>query len=338
MKLSVNLGAWNSVFAVPSEIVDKHLKLCGPAALKTLLIILRRGGECIDTGEIATALGLTDADILEAVHYWVEVGVLSRDETSLYPAAQRPITAESEPVKALISQEIPDKVVKPVSSNVSVITSAHVKPSAAEAAKRACENPEVQFLLSEAQIRLGRLLTPSDSSTLVYLYDWAGLPVDIILMVLEFCRRIGKPHMRFIEKEAIRWADRGIDSHEKAERYINEMTAYYEMEGQVKSAFGIYGRNLSAKEKEYISRWTGEYHFDIRLIKLAYERAVDRTSKLSFPYINSILKSWFEKGFTDPAQAAGETGPAQNGGGKSASFDLEEFERSVATSVPKLNE
>ncbi|MBC8569741.1 DnaD domain protein [Zongyangia hominis] len=333
MKLSVNLGAWNSVFAVPSFIVDKHLGLCGPVALKTLLIILRHGGECVDTGEIAAALGQTDADIQEAVHYWVEVGVLSRDDTALYPAAQKPASAAP---SELTSIEIPDKVIKPVSSNVSVITSAQVKPSAAEAAKRACENPEIQFLLSESQNRLGRLLTPSDTSTLCYLYDWAGLPVDIILMVLEFCRRVGKPHMRFIEKEAIRWADRGIDTHEKADQYMNEQTAYYEIEGQVKSAFGIYNRNLSAKEKEYIARWTNEYHFDIRMIKLAYERAVDRTSKLSFPYINSILKSWHEKGFTDPAQAAGETGPAPSGG-KSTSFDLEEFERSVATSVPKLD-
>ncbi len=327
MKLSVNLGAWNSVFAVPCDIVDKHLKLCGPTALKTLLIILRHGGTYIDTGKIADTLGLTDDDILEAIRYWVDVGVLNWDENALFPIKQSDSAPQKSDSDSSVSS-VPEKIVKPISSNVSLITTSHVKPSAAEAAKRAHDHPEIQFLLSEAQNRLGGLLTPSDTSTLVYLYDWAGLPVDIILMVLEFCRSIGKTSMRFIEKEAIRWADRGIDTHEKAERYITEMTHAYEMEGQVKSAFGIYQRNLSAREKEYISRWTNEFHFDIRMIKLAYERAVDRTSKLSFPYINSILKSWFEKGFTDPAQAAGEVSPAQTVKKDDASFDLEKFERS----------
>ena len=37
MEYKLNLGSWNSVFAVPSDIVDKHLKLAGAVQLKVLL-------------------------------------------------------------------------------------------------------------------------------------------------------------------------------------------------------------------------------------------------------------------------------------------------------------
>ena len=31
MEYKMNLGSWNSVFAVPGDIVDKHLRLAGAA-------------------------------------------------------------------------------------------------------------------------------------------------------------------------------------------------------------------------------------------------------------------------------------------------------------------
>ena len=34
-------GVWSSVFAVPSDVVDKYIKLAGAAQLKVLLWILR---------------------------------------------------------------------------------------------------------------------------------------------------------------------------------------------------------------------------------------------------------------------------------------------------------
>ena len=74
----------------------------------------------------------------------------------------------------------------------------------------------------------------------------------------------------------------------------------------MKAAFGIYDRNLIDKEREYISAWFQDYGFSIPMIKLAYERTVERTGKLSFPYVNSILRSWYEKGVTSPKQAMEE--------------------------------
>ena len=45
MKFSINLGMWNSVFAVPTQVVDQHLKLAGGVHLKVLLWLLRHAGD-----------------------------------------------------------------------------------------------------------------------------------------------------------------------------------------------------------------------------------------------------------------------------------------------------
>ena len=42
MSYLLNLGAWNSVFAVPTVLVDRHLKLAGSVQLKALLWLLRQ--------------------------------------------------------------------------------------------------------------------------------------------------------------------------------------------------------------------------------------------------------------------------------------------------------
>lgn len=34
MNYKMNLGAWNSIFAVPCSVVDEHIKLAGAAQLK----------------------------------------------------------------------------------------------------------------------------------------------------------------------------------------------------------------------------------------------------------------------------------------------------------------
>ena len=53
MSFSINLGAWNSVFAVPCSLVDQHIKLAGALQLKVLLWVLRHAGESLTVEGIA---------------------------------------------------------------------------------------------------------------------------------------------------------------------------------------------------------------------------------------------------------------------------------------------
>jgi len=63
-------------------------------------------------------------------------------------------------------------------------------------------------------------------------------------------------------------------------------------------AFGINGRSLAPVECEYIERWSKEYGFSDAIILEACRRTILSAGKASFPYAESMLKSWHDKGFT----------------------------------------
>ena len=44
MSINIDLGAWNSIFAVPSKVVDEGLKFSDGVKLKVLLFVLRNAG------------------------------------------------------------------------------------------------------------------------------------------------------------------------------------------------------------------------------------------------------------------------------------------------------
>ena len=45
MNYMINLGSWGSVFAVPSDVVDKYIKIASGSSIKVLLYFLRHCGE-----------------------------------------------------------------------------------------------------------------------------------------------------------------------------------------------------------------------------------------------------------------------------------------------------
>jgi len=318
MAFRINLGEWNQIFAVPACVVDRHLGSADGVKLKVLLYCLRHAGEPLEEEPAAAAAGCTPQEVRDALHYWCGAGLLTQGPDFL-PAGEPAAPTGQKEEKA--RKKSPSRSVP--------------KTSVADVLRRKEESEEVRFLLDQAENCLKKMLSSAEIATLVGLYDWAGMRVEVILMVLEYCVSIGKTNMRYIERTALDWANNGIDTHEKAEEYIKKITERGQQEALVKAAFGIYDRSLIDKEREYIAAWFQEYGFSINMIKLAFERAVERTGKLSFPYVNSILRSWYEKGITTPKQASEERKPPEQG--ESSSMDLAEFDRMGLYHTPKLD-
>ncbi len=166
-------------------------------------------------------------------------------------------------------------------------------------AKRAQEDSDIAFLLQEAQVILGKTISNGDSATLLMLHDTDGLPVDVILMLLQYASSIGKGNMRYIEKTGIRWSDEGIDSLELAERKIRQLDQSQKAWSSVQRLLGLERRSPTAKEAQFADRWINEWRFSEDLIREAYERNVDAKGKFSFPYMNSILERWKKEGRGD---------------------------------------
>lgn len=276
-----------NVFAVPDCVVDNYLKLASGKAVKVLLYILKyKNLHEFDINAVADILGMTCEDIEDALSYWEQTGLLCKKDTVLLQTKKE---EHSTPVN------IPDKKENTVFRESPV---KNISPK--EIAQRIENSKEVNFLFRSAEISLARSLTYTDQRTLIWIHDYLGIEPDIILMLIGFCTSIDKASMGFIEKVASTWHEKNIKTHEQAEYEILQLQKYYSLSGKVKSLLGI-NRAFSSKEKSYVNSWA-EMSIDIDLIRIAFDKTVDATGKLSFAYIHKILTEWHSKGLRTKAE------------------------------------
>ena len=325
MGYTVNLGTWNSVFAVPCSVVDKGLKLAGSVQLKVLLWALRHAGEPFEPLEVAAALGIDRADVGDAMLYWQESGLFAKD-----PAPGAP-EAKSAPAGAEAAAAPPAEEPKPADAPRRVLSRPQ-KPDSGFVAKRIGESTEIACLMQSAQQVLGRLISGGESATLLMIHDDFGLPCDVIVMLLQYAASIGKANMRYIEKTAMNWADEEILTHEKAEEKLQRLTERRRAWGTVEQAVGMPHRAPSTREEAFADAWVTQWKFSPDMIREAYDRAVDATGKFSASYMNRILERWKKANISTVLEAEREKMARAEArkGGKSGTLaqDLEELERS----------
>lgn len=323
---SINLGDWRSVFAVPCAVVDRELNKANPDYVVVLLWILRHAGEAFTAATIHTSLSrISEETAQEALLYWQQQGLLRMEENDeLYPANSQPLPGESVSIPP-----VPTPPPAEEKTPAQHLPSRPQKPDNAFVAKRMGESEEIAFLMQEAQQILGRLISNGDSASLLMIHDNFGLPVDVILMLLQYAVSIEKPNMRYIEKVAINWADEEIFTHEKAEEKLRQLSEHSRAWRCVEQLLGITHRSPTKAEDELSARWILEWGFSPDLIREAYERCVNQTGRMNIKYMNKILERWRKEGVSTLQQAQQEQ-TAKAAARKQAdkpSFDLDEYER-----------
>ncbi len=324
MSYSVNTSMFKSIFAVPTDIVDKHIRLANEHQLKVLLWILRNSPDNPDLNEMSKALKMDINDIPDYLQYWVLTGVLRSDGNE---TVQSPFTApekESKPVSAPSSK--PEKT----TAEEDIIL-APSKPSSAEIAERIEESPEIGHLFNEAQIKLGKTIGYDGQCTLLLLHDHYGLPTDVLFMLIEYCVSIGKTNYSYIQAVGKDWGTREVDTLDKAAEQIASLRKANTLWREFAKYAGIVNPRPTTTQASYLRRWSDELKFGIDMIILAYEEMANHTGKLNFKYIDKVLSNWHAKGYKKPEDiesAAAEQKAAakpQKGETSAASYDLEEF-------------
>ena len=308
MAYTIDFGPWGSIFAVPAAVADRHLKFCSEAQLKVLLLALRQGQSPVDTAGIAGRLGLTEAEVDDCLQYWQEAQLFTEGGA---PQPEKAGPAPAEPSK------------KTVEEGVTTIRSrGHLSPGEVNALLR--EDKRFAGLAAELEKARGSVLSPSEREILAYLCGSLELTPEYLLVAAAYCRDRGKKKMSYLEKMVAGWLEEGIDTYEKAEVHIRRLTRQEDDEGRIRRLFGLPERALTAREKACINRWCGEYMTPDALIKLAYDRAVEATGKVSFAYIDKVLAAWTAKGITTVEAAEAERTAAQKAAAGEYSFDIGE--------------
>ncbi len=302
-------------FSVPRKLISR-LSEAGSCELKTFLIIASmESDDVITEEEIISELekaGVSTCDLSESLAFLRGAGLIERGAARKQEKATEPVAAKEEPVNT---------VHRPSS-----------KPSyTSKQLAQAANEGEFRALVEWASNRLGKTFNTSDLSTLYSFCDYLCLPGDVVMLGIEHCVSEGKPSLRYAEKLLIDFADRDINTYQKAEDYILKRKSFLSFEGKIRTLMGLGQRTLTSKEKAMLAQWQ-EWMISDELIKLAYEKTVEKTGKASMSYMHKILESWHGAGFKTAAEVeSGDKKPA----GSNSSFDPEEFFRAAVESSMK---
>ena len=168
--------------------------------------------------------------------------------------------------------------------------------------RRSREDQVFCSILNEARKVMGKNLSSVDMKGLFAVYDYLGLPSDVLMLLINHCGRVyeekyhgqRRPTVRAIQKEADLWARQEIMTMEQAEDYMRRQEERRGRLAAAKESLGIRGRELTSTEHSYINSWL-DMGFDEESLSEAYDRTVTNTGALRWNYMNKILLSWHEK-------------------------------------------
>lgn len=282
MSYIFNSAVLGSMFAVPAQVVDNYIKLASASQLKTLLWICRHISEPIDAAKISQEIGYSVGDVEDALTVIAGWGVLIGTDVTVTPA---PIPSE----KPKITEQ-PKRLEEIAAS----------KPSSEQIMTRCKEDPEILAMFSDIEKMLGKTLGYDSRSTLLMMHDHYGLPIEVIYMLVDYCKSVGKSGFSYISKVGKTWGEREIDTIEKADEQIKILNSCNKLWKEFAEMAGIQNPRPSSSQSAYLRTWSVELKFNVEMIYLAYEEMLNHSSKISFPYMNKILMNWHSKEIKTP--------------------------------------
>ncbi len=296
------------------DFIEKFIPAANHAYLTVYIYLLRLAQDNIeaDYGKIADRLNLLESDVVNAVNYWQKMGVLSAqgdylvfNETSDNAGALQTDTSITSP-----------DVSKQNNETAAAINNKETKETYNE--NKHYDNIQVSNdiqsdelladMLEKAQEFLGKPLNTNEIHTLYSMYEQLRLPPQVIVLLIEYCVSGGKTNMNYIEKIAMSWNEKGIDTIEKALDFFAMEQSKNDLMSELRKMFQLYDRNFTELEEDIIMNWINSYGTDVELMKYAYELTVMNTGKFSVRYMDGIIKRWFENNITDINAAKAEAG------------------------------
>ncbi len=292
------------------------------------MLMLAESGRRAENSDIAARLGLLESEVVQAVKIFCEYGLISADNEKV--VFEKGSSFEQPSGKKVNEQpkETPEAVkTKPQAEKVQY--------SVTEMEDVLKNNKSLSDMLKVAQEVIGKPLNNADTNTLFWFYDGLGLSPEVILMLLEYCVSSEKRSMAYIEKVAIAWSERGINTMEDAEKLIDDERESKSYMQSIKRIIGINDRGLTKIEENFLNEWKNGDKMSEEMVALAYEYCILQINKLSFPYMNKIIKRWKSMGIltVEAAEADAENFKSKRGSSvinkSGAGYDYDSIEKKM---------
>lgn len=283
---------------IPNNFIDNYIGNANGEFVKVYLYLLRcseNPPHNFSLFTIADRMNLTESDVLRALKYWEQQGLV-KIRYSSQNVIQSIVLCETGTLTSSSSQQHLEQVSPlPSTLNQVALTSAPtLKDTSSEKKTPSSKDMDIcRELGLIAEQYLKKTLTSDELDKIMYFYDTLHFSADLIEYLFEHCVTIGNKHFRYIETVATAWADQGIttvkQAKEEGQQYRREYFA-------ILKSFGIQNRAPIDMEVEYMKRWMDEYHFTTDIIHEACQRTISKTGKPTFAYADTILKNWKEQG------------------------------------------
>lgn len=325
MNFKIDLGAWNSVFCVPSSVVDKYIKLAGECELKILLYLLRHGGELFDGERISAELSISAERVEEGINFWKQRGLIEADEAGgLIPVREKYEARVHSPVQADIAEAKEEPKPESVVKKIELTRSPDFPP--VEIAKTVRGSDKADYLFKHCEALYGRPLKHNEQNTLMIILEDACLPVEAALILVDYCFSVKKHTPAYMRTIALEWVESGVTTIAQAEKRVEELKNLNSAVGRFKTMFEV-NSSFSKEQKDFINKWVNTFSFGDEMISEAYQITLNRTGKLAFKYMDKILSDWHGKGIKTKEQIETDKKPQTAEKGENASLDISEIER-----------
>lgn len=280
----------NGAVAVPTDLIDKHLKLAPAASFKVLLFILRNPEGVLDSEQISACTGLAVADVEDCLSYWEAHNAIAIDNI----VDEELVKKASANAKCICS---PEKEAKPEEKRTAPRSLPLKKPTQRDIALRISQEPELSMIYNEAQSILGTFGYDTQALILM-IYDYYGFPPEVIITLIQHQRCEGKTSSSAIKSRAEDWAKRGIDTMDAVEKELLALDRVQECFNNIKETAEITTDAPAPRIHKFLREWAVDYGCSDDLIC----HALRETNRI-FSDAGKLLKKWARSGIETPAQA-----------------------------------
>ena len=171
-----------------------------------------------------------------------------------------------------------------------------------DVARQLEEDNRFAQLTGNVEQLLGKKLSTPDLHILLGLYDYLGLPCEVIFLLVNHCverltARYGagrRPTMRQIEQEGYAWARMGLLDLDSANAYLMKYAERKSQAARYMAVLRLGQRPPSPSEEKYLLGWVS-MGFPPETVELAYDKTMLKCGELRWSYLNKILCNWHEK-------------------------------------------
>lgn len=282
---------------VSNIFIEKFMPSARGEFIKVYLLLLKfnTSGEIgVSSDIIASSLNLLESDIINALNYWNEEGVIK-----LLPI---------------------DKMGNFNIDFLDLSESSSDNMGSVDLLK-ALNEDTTKDMLTYIEKLLARPLSPKEMSTYLSWQTDFKFSSELILLLIEYCASKGKCDYRYIEKVAINWANQKITSIEQAQNLIKQTEDKWVKYKEILKYLGIKNMDLMKPQEDMLEKWVLTYNFPLDVIQKASKICFERLNRADFKYIDGILSSWHKNNVKTLGDVAKEDANFKNKMNKKFNFN-----------------